>query len=176
MEEEKKTAAPEKEEKAEKTAKKETAKKTEKSKKEKELQKKIDEVKDQLLRTLAEYDNYRKRTQKEKDGMYADGVLAGVRAFLPAMDNLERALAAEEDSAQTVGVRMILDQMKSALEKLGVTEFGEAGEPFDPNLHAAVMHVDDDALPDNSIAEVLQKGYIYKDGQVVRHATVKVAN
>ncbi len=177
MEETKKTAPQaESTEKAAKAEKSEKTKKTKTAKETEQLRKQLDETKDQLLRTLAEYDNYRKRTQKEKDGMYADGILQGVKTFLPAIDNLERALAAAEDSTLKEGVAMILTQMKEALKTLGVTEFGEVGEPFDPNAHAAVFHIDDENLPENSIAEVLQKGYIYKDGPIVRHATVKVAN
>ncbi len=171
MEEEKKT------EQAKPPVKEEKPKKPKSGKLKEEMQKKLDEANDKLLRTLAEYDNYRKRTQKEKDGMYADGVTTGVKAFLPVMDNLERAVAAaEEESALKEGVLMIVKQMQQTLEGLGVTAFGEDGEPFDPNRHAAVMHIEDENLPENSIAQVLQKGYIYKDETVIRHATVKVAN
>ena len=160
-----------------KQEKEEKNKKNKASKVKEEMQKKLDDLNNTLLHTLAEYDNYRKRTQKEKDGMYADGIMQGVKAFLPVVDNLERALAAcEEQSALKDGVVMILNQMNETLKNLGVTEFGKSGEPFDPNCHAAVMHIEDENLPENSIAEVLQKGYIYKDEFVIRHATVKVAN
>ena len=131
---------------------------------------------DQLMRVLAEYDNYRKRTQKEKDAMYGDGIVAAVKSYLPVIDNLERALAAGEDSPMKEGVAMILTQTMEVLSGIGVTAVGTVGEEFDPNHHAAVMHVEDENLPENSVAEVLQKGYVYKDGKVIRPAAVKVAN
>ncbi len=131
---------------------------------------------EQMMRVLAEYDNYRKRTQKEKEAMYGDGIVAAVKSFLPVIDNLERAVSAAEDSPMKEGVEMILKQTAEALEKIGVTALGEVGQPFDPALHAAVMHVEDENLPESSLAEILQKGYVYKDGQIIRHAAVKVAN
>ncbi len=141
-----------------------------------EAEEKYAALQEQMLRTLAEYDNYRKRTQKEKDAMYGDGIVATVKAFLPVIDNLERAIAAGEDGPFKEGVSMILHQTNEVLASMGVTLCGEVGDPFDPNFHAAVMHVEDENLPESSIAEVLQKGYVYKDGKVIRHAAVKVAN
>ena len=160
--------------------KKEKAKKSKTTKQDKELAALKEELatqKDQMLRTLAEYDNYRKRTQKEKDSMYSDGIVYAVKSFLPVIDNLERALAAAgEDSPLKEGVSMIMAQTAEVLKNMGVTQFGEVGEEFDPARHAAVMHVEDENLPESSLAEVLQKGYVYKDEQIVRHAAVKVAN
>ena len=142
----------------------------------KALQAKLQETKDQLMRTLAEYDNFRKRSQKEKDGLYADGKTDAIAKLLPVADNLERAAAAEGDAESfKKGVEMTLKQLTDSLAALGVTAFGEPGEPFDPNLHNGVMHEDNEELPENSIAAVFMKGYKLGD-KVIRHATVKVAN
>ena len=131
---------------------------------------------DSYLRLAAEYDNYRKRSQKEKESLYTDIRSETVEKFLPVYDNLERALAQEtQDAAFKKGVEMTMNQLVSVMEKLGVVSFGAAGEVFDPQLHNAVMHVEDEALGENVIAEVFQKGF--KVGEkVVRFATVKVAN
>ena len=131
---------------------------------------------DRYLRLLAEYDNYRKRSQKEKDNLYTEIRSETVEKFLPVYDNLERALAQEtQDAAFKKGVEMTMNQLVSVMEKLGVVSFGAAGEAFDPQLHNAVMHVEDEALGENVIAEVFQKGF--KVGEkVVRFAMVKVAN
>ena len=178
MAEEKTVAAPE--ETAEQTPKKEKTKKSKTTKQDKEIAALKEELaagKDQMLRTLAEYDNYRKRTQKEKEAMYGDGIVYAVKCFLPVIDNLERALAAAgENSSLKEGVSMIMAQTTDVLKNMGVTQFGEVGDEFDPGRHAAVMHVEDENLPESSLAEVLQKGYVYKDGQIIRHAAVKVAN
>ena len=125
---------------------------------------------DSYLRLAAEYDNYRKRSQKEKESLYTD-----IRSET-VYDNLERALAQEtQDAAFKKGVEMTMNQLVSVMEKLGVVSFGAAGEAFDPQLHNAVMHVEDEALGENVIAEVFQKGF--KVGEkVVRFAMVKVAN
>ena len=141
-----------------------------------EAEKKNEELKNQLLRTAAEYDNYRKRSQKEKESLYTDIRSETVEKFLPVYDNLERALAQEtQDAAFKKGVEMTMNQLVSVMEKLGVVSFGAAGEVFDPQLHNAVMHVEDEALGENVIAEVFQKGF--KVGEkVVRFAMVKVAN
>ena len=154
------------------------------SKKEEELEKKIHEVeealskqKDQFLRTAAEYDNYRKRSEREKAAVYADATAAAILEILPVEDNLERALAQKECSVEDLrkGVEMVQAQMKSCLEKLGVSEMGAEGESFDPAIHNAVMHIEDENLGENVIVQVLQKGY--KIGEkVVRHAMVQVAN
>ena len=131
---------------------------------------------DSYLRLAAEYDNYRKRSQKEKDNLYTEIRSETVEKFLPVYDNLERALAQEtQDAAFKKGVEMTMNQLVSVMEKLGVVSFGAAGEVFDPQLHNAVMHVEDEALGENVIAEVFQKGFKVGD-KVVRFAMVKVAN
>ena len=131
---------------------------------------------DSYLRLAAEYDNFRKRSQKEKDNLYTEIRSETVEKFLPVYDNLERALAQEtQDAAFKKGVEMTMNQLIAVMEKLGVVSFGAAGEVFDPQLHNAVMHVEDEALGENVIAEVFQKGF--KVGEkVVRFAMVKVAN
>lgn len=141
------------------------------------LQKEFDEHKQQYLRVLAEYDNFRKRTLHEKDAIYNNAVSDTVQAILPIADNIERALAQENASAEDMkkGVEMIEAQIQAALEKLGVEEVGKAGDVFDPNLHNAVAHIEDEALGENVIAAVYQKGYKLGD-RVVRHAMVQVAN
>ena len=131
---------------------------------------------DRYLRLMAEYDNFRKRSQKEKESLYGDIKAAAVKEFLPVYDNLERALAAETaDEAYRKGVEMIMAQFNKTLEKLGVTEIKSLGEKFDPNLHNAVMHVDDEEKGENEIVEVFQKGFMLGD-KVIRFAMVKVAN
>ena len=131
---------------------------------------------DKYLRLYAEYDNYRKRSQKEKDNLYGD-IRADVLAkFLPVYDNLARALAVPtEDEAYKRGVEMIMTQFKTTMEKLGVTEIESLGQKFDPNLHNAVMHVDDEEKGENEIVEVFQQGFKLAD-KVIRFAMVKVAN
>lgn len=135
------------------------------------------EEKEKYLRMLAEYDNFRRRTAKEKDGIYADAMADTVKAILPVIDNLERAAAGvpegEAESAFAKGVAMTLKSAVDTLAKLGVTEIETA--TFDPNLHNAVMHVEDETLPEGAIVEVFQKGY-KKDDRVIRYAMVKVAN
>lgn len=131
---------------------------------------------DSYLRLAAEYDNYRKRSQKEKDNLYTEIRSETVEKFLPVYDNLERALAQEtQDAAFKKGVEMTMNQLVSVMEKLGVESFGAAGDHFDPQLHNAVMHIEDDSLGENVIAEVFQKGFKV-DEKVVRFAMVKVAN
>ena len=131
---------------------------------------------DSYLRLAAEYDNYRKRSQKEKDNLYTEIRSETVEKFLPVYDNLDRALAQEtQDAAFKKGVEMTMNQLVSVMEKLGVESFGAAGDHFDPQLHNAVMHIEDESLGENVIAEVFQKGF--KVGEkVVRFAMVKVAN
>lgn len=131
---------------------------------------------DSYLRLAAEYDNYRKRSQKEKDNLYTEIRSETVEKFLPVYDNLERALAQEtQDAAFKKGVEMTMNQLVSVMEKLGVESFGATGDHFDPQLHNAVMHIEDESLGENVIAEVFQKGF--KVGEkVVRFAMVKVAN
>jgi molecular chaperone GrpE len=135
----------------------------------------LEALKERLLRTTAEYDNFRKRTAKEKEGIYTDACIDVLKNILPVADNLERALAADgslEDMKK--GVEMTLRQFKDSLEKLGVTEIPTDGE-FDPNLHDAMMHVEDENYGKNVITEVFQKGYKRGD-KVIRYSMVKVAN
>ena len=140
------------------------------------LAKSLADEQDKYLRLAAEYDNYRKRSQKEKDNLYTEIRSETVEKFLPVYDNLERALAQEtQDAAFKKGVEMTMNQLVSVMEKLGVESFGAAGDHFDPQLHNAVMHIEDESLGENVIAEVFQKGF--KVGEkVVRFAMVKVAN
>ena len=136
----------------------------------------LKESKDKYIRLLAEYDNYRKRSQKEREAVYAEAKTASVSDFLPVYDNLERALnQPTEDEAYRKGVEMIMTQFNSILEKLGVECFGAPGDKFDPNFHSGVMHVEDETLEENTIAEVFQKGFKLGD-KVIRFAMVKVAN
>ncbi len=139
------------------------------------LQKSYDELYDKHLRTLAEYDNYKRRTQKEKDNLYLTAQADAVESLLPVLDNLERAVEAAEDSPMKEGVQMIVKQLLETLSKLGVSEIEAVGMPFDPNLHNAVMHIEDETLGESVVAEQFAKGYIMKD-KVIRHSMVKVAN
>ncbi len=132
------------------------------------------EQKDKYLRTLAEYDNYRKRTAKEREGIYADAKADCITNLLALFDNLERASAFEGEQAAE-GVKMILASVPEVLGKMNITAFGEAGETFDPALHNAVMHVDDDQYGEGEILEVFQKGYRVGD-KIIRYAMVKTAN
>lgn len=132
--------------------------------------------KDKYLRLAAEYDNFRKRSAKERESIYSDVRADTVTRFLPVYDNLCRALAqATEDEAYRKGVEMIMTQMNEVLEKLGVTEIPSVGETFDPELHNAVMHVEDEEKGENEIVEEFQKGFKLGD-KVIRFAMVKVAN
>ena len=141
-----------------------------------EAEQKLAAEHDGYLRLAAEYDNFRKRSQREKDGIYADARAATVEKFLPVYDNLERALSQQTtDEAFKKGVEMTMNQLTNVFEALGVKAFGTAGETFDPALHNAVMHCEDEALGENVIAEVFQKGFTLGD-KVVRFAMVKVAN
>ena len=131
---------------------------------------------DRYLRLLAEYDNYRKRSQKEKDSLYADVKSDTVAKFLPVYDNLVRALAqSTEDEAYRKGVEMIMTQFNTTLEKLGATRIESLGQKFDPSLHNAVMHVEDEEKGENEIVEVFQEGFLMGE-KVIRFAVVKVAN
>ena len=131
---------------------------------------------DSLLRLAAEYDNFRKRTIKEKEASYGNGKADAVAKILPVYDNLERALnQPTEDAAYKKGVELTMNELVKILTGLGVEIFGAPGDTFDPNLHNAVMHTEDESLPENTIAQVLQKGF--KIGEkVVRFAMVQVAN
>lgn len=134
------------------------------------------EENDRYMRVLAEYDNYRKRTQKEKEGIYGDAYSDAVKQILPTIDNLELAAKQTGDAAAILsGVEMVLKMTVENLGKIGIKAFAEVGEPFDPNKHTAVFHVEDESLGENVIAEVLQKGY-EQGGRIIRYAVVKVAN
>ena len=139
------------------------------------VQQELANVKEQLLRLAAEYDNFRKRTGREREDVYASAYAEAVLNFLPVADNLERATS-NVDSLESLGegLALITKQFYAACEKLGVSEIPtDAG--FDPSMHEAVMHVEDEGFPQNSVAEVLAKGYIVR-GKVIRPAMVKVAN
>lgn len=156
-------------------------KKKEKKSKEKEelekLQKEFESYKQNHLRILAEYDNYRKRTANEKTQIYGNAVSDTLSSILPVADNIDRALAQENAGAEDFrkGVEMIASQFSSSFEKLGVTIVGQIGETFNPEIHNAVSHIDSEELGDNVIAAVFQKGYKLGD-KVIRHAMVQVAN
>ena len=164
-----KKAEPKKEKKAKKDSKKEDSVKE-------AAEKAIQEEKDKYMRLAAEYDNFRKRSQKEREALYTDIKADTLLKFLPVYDNLERALKQETaDEAYRKGVEMIMDQFKATMEKLGVTEIESEGQKFDPEKHNAVMHVEDENYGENEIVEVFQKGF--KVGEkVIRFAMVKVAN
>ena len=140
------------------------------------LAKLLSDGNDKYLRLAAEYDNYRKRTTKEKEGIYADAKLDTVKPFLDVADNLDRAVSQfEVGDPHRQGMELICKQFAAVLEKLGITEIEALGQPFDPEKHNAVMHIDDENLAENTVAEVFQKGYQMGD-RVVRFAMVKVAN
>lgn len=126
-------------------------------------------------RSLAEFDNFRKRTIKEKSSMYENGKFEVVEKLLPVIDNFERAMSHMEDEKHLEGVEMIYKQFVSILDDLGVEEIEAVGNEFDPNLHNAVMHEENDEYGENEVIEVLQKGFIYKE-KVLRHSLVRVAN
>ncbi|MCI6005545.1 MAG: nucleotide exchange factor GrpE [Blautia sp.] len=148
-----------------------------KKKKEKDkYEQQIEDLTDRLKRSMAEFDNFRKRTEKEKASMYIIGAREIVEKILPVVDNFERGLAqASEGDAFADGMKMIYKQLITTLDDLGVKPIEAVGQEFDPNLHNAVMHVEDESVGENIIVEELQKGYTYKDF-VVRHSMVKVAN
>ena len=131
---------------------------------------------DKYLRLAAEYDNFRKRTAKEKETTWNAAKAETVAAFLPVYDDMERALKQTcTDEAYAKGVEMIMNSLKKTFEKLGVEQVPALGEKFDPNLHNAVMHVDDDSVEENTIVEVFQQGFKTGD-KIIRFAMVKVAN
>lgn len=147
------------------------------SSKEVEAEAKVAQMKDQLLRTMAEFDNYRKRTTKEKEQIFNRGVSYVVEAILPVIDNFERALTAAKDRDDNFvkGVEMTYQQMLSALKNLGVEQIDSLGQTFDPHFHDAMQHVEDENYGENEIVAVFQKGYMLND-QVIRPSLVKVAN
>ena len=132
---------------------------------------------DKYLRLAAEYDNYRKRTAKEKESLYTDAKIDTVKALLGVYDNLERGLAqyGDEESPHRKGLEMVFNQFKESLKKLGVETMDAVGQPFDPEKHNAVMHIEDESYGENTVVEVFQKGYTLGD-KVLRFAMVKVAN
>ena len=131
---------------------------------------------DNYLRLAAEYDNFRKRSQREREALYTDVKAETAGKFLPVFDNLERALKQETtDEAYKKGVELTMNGLREVFKALGAEEYGEAGEPFDPEKHNAVMHCEDETLGENVIAEVFQKGFAIGD-KVIRFAMVKVAN
>ena len=145
------------------------------SKKDKKLAEELEETQRKYLMMLAEYDNFRKRAQKERENAYGDAYADALTALLPVFDNLERAASFAGDSGVADGIKMILTQFENALSSMGVEAFGAAGEEFDPNLHNAVMQEENEEFAENVISEVFQKGY--KRGEkIIRFAMVKVAN
>ena len=141
-----------------------------------EWEEKYNAERDAHLRVAAEFDNFRKRTIKEKEASYGNGKADAVEKLLPVYDNLERALSQPtEDAAYKKGVEMTFDQLVSIFTSLGVEIFGNPGDTFDPNLHNAVMHIDDENLGENEICQVFQKGFKLGD-KIVRFAMVQVAN
>ncbi|MBR6916997.1 MAG: nucleotide exchange factor GrpE [Clostridia bacterium] len=174
-------ASPESEEKAsddkknKKEEKKYKAKAASLEKENAELKAKLEGETDSRLRIAAEYENFRKRTQKEKDGIYSDAVSDTLKELLPLLDDLDRAATYMDGDNVGEGLALILKTVPDVLSKLKVEPFGEAGEQFDPNLHDAMMHEENEAYGENEIVEVFRKGY--KTGEkIIRHALVKVAN
>ncbi len=139
------------------------------------LTKEIAETNDKYLRMAAEYDNFRRRSREEKDGIYEGALADTVKELLPIIDNLERAAAFDDGEKVKEGLLMISKSTAAVFEKLGVETFGNVGDSFDPNLHNAVLHIEDDSLGEGEIVEVFQKGY-KKGKHIIRFAMVKVAN
>ena len=162
------------------TAKPEKEKKEKKTKKDAELEKvkaELESKNDLLLRTAAEFDNFKKRTERERAGVAEYAKANVIKALLPILDNIDRAAALEDKTGADYikGIEMIVKQFEALVGKLGITEVAKAGDTFDPNCHEAVMHIEDETLGENVIAEVLQKGFKIGD-TVIRPAMVKVAN
>ena len=166
------TATPETQEKKKKPAKKETEKLEEKIA---ELEAQLLEKEDRILRLAAEYDNFRRRSREEREAAYSAALADAVSEFLPLTDNLERAQQFDDADKVRDGLVMIAKSVESVFAKLGIEEVGLAGEQFDPNIHEAIMHIEDENLGENTVAAVLQKGYKFGD-TVVRPAMVQVAN
>lgn len=167
--------APEKSEAPAKKEKKASAREKELLAKIEELEAQIAERDDKYLRMAAEYDNFRRRSREEKDGIYESAVADTVGELLPIIDNLERAAMYDDGEKVKEGLVMTAKSVVSVFEKLGVEDFGKAGETFDPNIHNAVLHVEDDTLGEGELVEVFQKGY-KKGKRVIRFAMVKSAN
>lgn len=162
---------------AEQTEEKKEAKEKQSDSDYKKLKKEYDTQKDQFLRMAAEYDNFRKRTEKEKLATYDNAVAATVEAFLPVVDNFALAMASSADVSEDFkkGLEMIEQKLQNALKQLNVTEFGERGEEFNPELHNAIARTDDDELEEDHIVQVYQKGYKIGD-KIIRHAMVQISN
>ena len=154
-------------------------KKAKADKKQDALKEKIDELEDKVKRQMAEFDNFRKRTEKEKTQMFETGAKSVIEKILPVVDNFERGLASvpEEEKGKGFadGMNMIYKQLMTELESIGVTPIEAVGQEFNPDFHNAVMHVEDDEVGENIVVEEFQKGYMYRDS-VVRYSMVKVAN
>ncbi|MDY3774263.1 MAG: nucleotide exchange factor GrpE [Eubacterium sp.] len=157
----------------------EEKKEKKKSKKKDKKDEKIEELNDRLLRNMAEFENFRNRSEKEKAAKFDMGAKSVVEKILPIVDNFERGLAAvpeeEKDNAFVKGMEAVYKQFTTVLEEIGVVPIEAVGKEFDPNLHNAVMHEEDETKEANIISEEFQKGYMYKDS-VVRHSMVKVVN
>ena len=153
--------------------KKKKTKKSDKLLEEEEAQ--IDELNNKYLRLAAEYDNFRRRSAKEREGIFADAYASAMSAIMPVIDNLERAAMYNDAEKVRAGLELTFKSFADTLERLDIKAFGEAGETFDPNIHNAVMHVEDEEKGEGEIVEVFQKGYI-KGDKVIRYAMVKVAN
>ena len=166
-------------EKPEETESGEESEMLKKKKKKDKMEEKIEELEDRVKRQMAEFDNFRKRTEKEKSHMYEVGARDVIEKILPVVDNFERGLASvpedQKENPVIVGMDKIYSQLMTTLTDLGVEPIEAVGEEFDPNYHNAVMHVEDEELGENVVAEEFQKGYMYKD-TVIRHSMVKVAN
>ena len=132
------------------------------------------EAEDKYLRLAAEYDNFRKRSKAEREGIYAEAAADAVKELLPVFDNLERATQYDADKVAE-GVELILKGLPDVFAKMKITVFGKAGEQFDPNIHNAVMHIEDESYGENEIVDVFQQGYMLGD-RVIRYAMVRVAN
>ena len=161
---------------------KEENKKEKKNRKIRELEAKIEKLEaesaekdDKYLRLCAEYDNFRRRSQKEREGVYSDAYSDAIKALLPVLDNLGRAVGCEDPKALADGLALILKSFDEGLAKLGVEEIKAQGETFDPERHYAVLHIEDESYGENEVVEVLQKGYT-RGEKVIRYAVVKVAN
>lgn len=156
-----------------------TAAKEKKKKRKDKKDEKIEELNDRLLRNMAEFENFRNRSEKEKSLMFEIGAKSVVEKILPVVDNFERGLGAvaeeEKENAFVKGMEAVYKQFSTVLEEIGVVPIEAVGKEFDPNLHNAVMHDEDDSMEANIISEEFQKGYMYKDS-VVRHSMVKVVN
>ena len=161
----------------EETAETAAAEVTETEQKLQELENNLKDANDKFLRTLAEYDNYRKRSVREKEQAYADSKASVLSEILPVLDNFERAAGNRDASLEDYqkGIDMIFKQFQDILTKLGIESFGEKGDTFDPNLHSAVMHTEEEGEPENAISEVFSKGYKLGD-KILRPAVVKVVN